>query len=252
MTDTVHETSERSAPTDEDILLDVRNLVKEFPITRGVFFKKQIGAVHAVSGVSFQVRRGETLGLVGESGCGKSTTARCVMRLLEPTSGEVLYRGAAVDDLDAEVVDIATADKDTLNRLRRDIQIVFQDPYASLNPRMTVGSMVEEPLAAREWQAALTKIEEVVKKGEAGEAERAKVRELVRKGITEDVTKLHQEGMESTSSAKQKLDDIAKLLAVGWPSSGSDKPPDQLLRLQKELGFTPTRFPDWLRESTWS
>ncbi|HSF84967.1 MAG TPA: dipeptide ABC transporter ATP-binding protein [Acidimicrobiia bacterium] len=146
MTDTVHETSERSAPTDEDILLDVRNLVKEFPITRGVFFKKQIGAVHAVSGVSFQVRRGETLGLVGESGCGKSTTARCVMRLLEPTSGEVLYRGAAVDDLDAEVVDIATADKDTLNRLRRDIQIVFQDPYASLNPRMTVASIIAEPL----------------------------------------------------------------------------------------------------------
>ncbi len=146
MTDTAQETAAVPSPTEEDILLDVRNLVKEFPITRGVFFKKQIGAVHAVSGVSFQVRRGETLGLVGESGCGKSTTARCVLRLLEPTSGEVLYRGAAVGDLDADVVDIASADKATLNRLRRDIQIVFQDPYASLNPRMTVASIIAEPL----------------------------------------------------------------------------------------------------------
>jgi oligopeptide transport system ATP-binding protein len=146
MTDTVQEEAAKPVPTDADILLDVRNLVKEFPITRGVFFKKQIGAVHAVSGVSFQVRRGETLGLVGESGCGKSTTARCVLRLLEPTSGQVLYRGAAVEDLDTEVVDIATADKSTLNRLRRDIQIVFQDPYASLNPRMTVATIISEPL----------------------------------------------------------------------------------------------------------
>jgi oligopeptide transport system ATP-binding protein len=116
-------------------------VVKHFPITRGIFFKKQVGAVQAVSGVSFTVRRGETLGLVGESGCGKSTTARTILRLLEPTSGEVLYRAP-----DSDVVDIATADKATLNRLRRDIQIVFQDPYASLNPRMTVASIVAEPL----------------------------------------------------------------------------------------------------------
>ena len=151
---------------DRDVLLDVRNLVKEFPITRGVFFKKQIGAVQAVSGVSFQVRRGETLGLVGESGCGKSTTARAILRLLEPTAGEVLYRGAAVGDLDAEVVDIAKADKDTLNRLRRDIQIVFQDPYASLNPRMTVASIVAEPLLVHgegDKQSRLDKVKDLLK-----------------------------------------------------------------------------------------
>ena len=120
---------------------------RSFPITQGIFFKKQVGAVQAVSGVSFEVRRGETLGLVGESGCGKSTTARCVLRLLEPTSGEVLYRATSdTADGPSEIVDIATADKDTLSRLRRDIQIVFQDPYASLNPRMTVASIIAEPL----------------------------------------------------------------------------------------------------------
>ncbi len=145
MTDTVSETTSTAEIPEEDVLLDVRNLVKHFPITRGIFFKKQVGAVQAVSGVSFKVRRGETLGLVGESGCGKSTTARAVLRLLEPTSGEVLYR-ASTDDGELDVVDIASADKDTLNRLRRDMQIVFQDPYASLNPRMTVASIIAEPL----------------------------------------------------------------------------------------------------------
>jgi oligopeptide transport system ATP-binding protein len=141
MTDVMEDTGAPAESIEEDVLLDVRNLVKHFPITRGIFFKKQVGAVQAVSGVSFTVRRGETLGLVGESGCGKSTTARTILRLLEPTSGEVLYRAP-----DSDVVDIATADKATLNRLRRDIQIVFQDPYASLNPRMTVASIVAEPL----------------------------------------------------------------------------------------------------------
>ncbi len=131
----------------EDLLLEVRHLVKEFPITQGVFFKKQIGAVQAVSDISFDVVRGETLGLVGESGCGKSTTARCILRLLEPTSGEVLYRATTDGPGNpTEVIDIASADKDTLNRLRRDIQIVFQDPYASLNPRMTVATIIAEPL----------------------------------------------------------------------------------------------------------
>ncbi len=146
MTDIVHAGASDGLRND-DVLLDVRNLVKEFPISRGIFFKKQIGAVQAVSGVSFQVRRGETLGLVGESGCGKSTTARCVLRLLDPTGGEVLYRAESDGNGDAaEVIDIASASKDTLNRLRRDAQIVFQDPYASLNPRMTVASIIAEPL----------------------------------------------------------------------------------------------------------
>ncbi len=147
MTDTMREVAPQPATPSPDYLLEVRNLVKEFPITRGVFFRKQVGAVQAVSGVSFAVKRGETLGLVGESGCGKSTTARCLLRLLEPTSGQVLYRATSDGEGPAsEVIDIATADRDTLNALRRDIQIVFQDPYASLNPRMTVASIIAEPL----------------------------------------------------------------------------------------------------------
>jgi oligopeptide/dipeptide ABC transporter ATP-binding protein len=162
MTDTMADSASQPAGAADDVLLEVRNLVKEFPITRGIFFKKQIGAVHAVSGVSFEVRRGETLGLVGESGCGKSTTARVILRLLEPTSGEVLYR-ATSDGMDetSEVIDIATADKDTLNRLRRDIQIVFQDPYASLNPRMTVASIIAEPMVVHSVGTSEERLERV-------------------------------------------------------------------------------------------
>lgn len=129
-------------------LLQVENLVKHFPITKGIFFRKQIAAVQAVSDISFHIDRGETLGIVGESGCGKSTTARCILRLLEPTSGKVLYRAEtpAGSSEGAEVIDIASANKDQLRSLRREIQIVFQDPYASLNPRMTVASIIAEPL----------------------------------------------------------------------------------------------------------
>jgi oligopeptide transport system ATP-binding protein len=118
-----------------DVILDVRDLVKHYPLTRGIVFRKQVGSVQAVDGVSFQLRKGETLGLVGESGCGKSTIAKTLLRLDEPTSGEALYKGE----------DIFTMSRRRLRRLRRDIQIVLQDPYASLNPRMTVGNIVGEP-----------------------------------------------------------------------------------------------------------
>ena len=139
MTDTVQrgEMAQASAMPD-DVILRVNHLVKEFPINRGVFIKKKVGAVQAVTDVSFQVKRGETLGLVGESGCGKSTTARSVLRLLEPTAGEVWFQGQDEDGSFNDPVDVAAADRETLRNLRRELQIVFQDPYASLNPRMTV------------------------------------------------------------------------------------------------------------------
>jgi ABC-type dipeptide/oligopeptide/nickel transport system ATPase component len=135
-------TSLHSPDLPDDVIMRVSHLVKEFPITKGVFFKSQVGAVQAVTDISFEVKKGETLGLVGESGCGKSTTARSVMRLLEPTSGDVWFRSGTAD----KVVNVVNAPKDELRAIREDIQIVFQDPYASLNPRMTVASIIAEPL----------------------------------------------------------------------------------------------------------
>jgi oligopeptide transport system ATP-binding protein len=122
-------------PRHGEVLLDVQNLVKHFPISQGVVFKRKVGAVQAVDGVSFQLRRGETLGVVGESGCGKSTLARLLMRLETPTRGKALLEGR----------DIFSLGGSELRRLRRNVQMVMQDPYTSLNPRMTVGDIIGEP-----------------------------------------------------------------------------------------------------------
>ena len=123
-----------------EMLLEVNNLVKHFPIRRG-FLRRQTGAVKAVDGVSFFIREGETLGLVGESGCGKTTTGRCLLRAIEPTSGEVRFR-----DKELGWVEVVNLEKDELKRLRRNMQMIFQDPYSSLNPRMTLLQIVGEPL----------------------------------------------------------------------------------------------------------
>jgi oligopeptide transport system ATP-binding protein len=119
-----------------DVLLRVNDLKMHFPITKGIIFQRQIGAIKAVDGVSFDMFKGETLGLVGESGCGKSTTGRAILQLYRPTGGNVLFEGKEL-----------TATKgEELRRMRRRMQMIFQDPYASLNPRMTVGSIIGEPL----------------------------------------------------------------------------------------------------------
>ncbi len=121
--------------TKREVLIEVKDLKKHFPIMRGIF-RKQVGAVRAVDGVSFNIHKGETLGLVGESGCGKSTTGRTILQLLEPTEGTVRFKGT----------DLTSLNSTELRKARRHMQMVFQDPYASLNPRMTVGSIVSEPL----------------------------------------------------------------------------------------------------------
>lgn len=117
-------------------LLDVRNLVMHFPLTQGIIIQRKVGAVQAVDGVSFSVKKGETLGLVGESGCGKSTTGRAILQLYKPTAGEVVFNGK----------DLTKLDSGDMRKMRRHLQMIFQDPYASLNPRMTVGNIVSEPM----------------------------------------------------------------------------------------------------------
>ncbi|CAN5779172.1 dipeptide ABC transporter ATP-binding protein [soil metagenome] len=137
MTATQTSTSTSLAGSNGDApLLDVRNLVMHFPLTQGIIFQKKVGAVQAVDGISLHVKSGETLGLVGESGCGKSTTGRAILQLYKPTSGEVIFKGK----------DLTKLNGGDMRKMRRHLQMIFQDPYASLNPRMTVGSIVSEPM----------------------------------------------------------------------------------------------------------
>ena len=125
-----------SAVATAETLLEVRGLKKYFPVTEGIIFNRTVAQVKAVDGVSFDIRKGETLGLVGESGCGKTTTGRCILQLERPTEGEIIFDG----------VDLVGLDQRQMTPYRRKIQVIFQDPYSSLNPRMKVGSIIGEPI----------------------------------------------------------------------------------------------------------
>ncbi len=133
---TVEETKPKESVTLDGHLLEVRGLKKYFPITQGILIQRKVADVRAVDGLDFFVNEGETLGLVGESGCGKSTTGRTILQLYRPTAGSVLFRGK----------DLAKLSGEPLRKMWADMQMIFQDPYASLNPRMTVGDIVGEPL----------------------------------------------------------------------------------------------------------
>jgi peptide/nickel transport system ATP-binding protein len=135
----------------KEILLEVKNLKTHYPI-KGGFFRRQIGAVKAVDGISFEINKGETLGLVGESGCGKSTAGRTILRLLEPTEGQIIFEGR----------DITSLRGTSLRKIRQDFQMVFQDPYASLNPTMMVGHLVSEPIRNYTKRSEKDLLEEVM------------------------------------------------------------------------------------------
>jgi oligopeptide/dipeptide ABC transporter ATP-binding protein len=217
---------ERSrSPRAGEPLLEVRDLVKHFPITSGFFISRQVAAVQAVDGVSFDVLRGETLGIVGESGCGKSTTARLLLRLLEPTSGSIRFEGEEIAELKARDV----------KPLRREMQMIFQDPYSSLNPRRTVGAIISEPFRIHK-----------LKTGE-GERKRA-VQELM------DIVGLNPEHYnryphEFSGGQRQRIG-VARAIALKPKLIVADEPVSaldvsiqaqilNLLRqLQRELGLT--------------
>jgi peptide/nickel transport system ATP-binding protein/oligopeptide transport system ATP-binding protein len=214
---------ESARPSGEP-LMEVRDLVKHFPIRKGLL-QRQHGAVQAVDGVSFDVMRGETLGLVGESGCGKSTTARLLLRLMEPTGGSIRFQGE----------EIATARGQRLKDLRRDMQMIFQDPYSSLNPRKTVGSIIADPFVIHG-----------LNKGE-GERKRA-VQELM------DLVGLNPEHYnryphEFSGGQRQRIG-VARALALNPKVIVADEPVSALdvsiqaqvlnllRKLQRELGLT--------------
>ncbi|MDH3217671.1 MAG: ATP-binding cassette domain-containing protein, partial [Candidatus Krumholzibacteria bacterium] len=179
-------------------LLDVRDLRKFFPIRKG-FFSRVVGHTRAVDGVSFDVHRGEIMGLVGESGCGKTTLARTILRLIEPTSGEVLFDDVAVFSLKGG----------DLRRLRKRMQIIFQDPYGSLNPRLTVGSMIAEAI----------KIHKLAK---GGRAVRQRVGQLLeRVGIPAE--HMNRYPHEFSGGQRQRIG-IARALAVGPDLIIADEP----------------------------
>ena len=209
------------------LLLEVRNLKKYFPVRRGVF-RRVVAHVKAVDGVSFFIREGETLGLVGESGCGKTTVGRTILRLIDPTEGSILFYN------DDKPIDIAKLSQRALKPLRRQMQIIFQDPYSSLNPRMTIGDIIEEPLV-------------VHRIGTPAERE-ARVKELLEAvGLNPQYMKRYPH--EFSGGQRQRIG-IARALALGPKLIICDEPVSaldvsiqaQVLNLledlQKEFGLT--------------
>ncbi|NJN14831.1 MAG: dipeptide ABC transporter ATP-binding protein [Oscillochloris sp.] len=146
-----------TAPTQaaDTTLIEVEGLQMHFPVTRGIIFQRRVGTVKAVDGLNFKIKKGETLGLVGESGCGKSTTGRALLQLYRPTAGKVIFQGE----------DLTKLRGDGMRRMRRRVQMIFQDPYASLNPRMTVGDIIAEPIKVhnlRQGKAVRERVEELL------------------------------------------------------------------------------------------
>jgi peptide/nickel transport system ATP-binding protein len=208
-------------------LLEVRGLKKYFPIRRG-FLRRTVGQVKAVDDVSFFVNRGETLSLVGESGCGKTTTARCILRAIKPTAGEVLLSD------NGETIDVATVPKPKLRSLRREMQMIFQDPFSSLNPRMTLLDIVGEPLLVHGEGDAQARTDRVV--------------ELLRLvGLRPEYMRRYPHAF---SGGQRQRIGIARALALNPPLVVADEPVSALdvsvqaqilnllLELQEKLGIT--------------
>jgi len=212
---------------ENDIIMEVNSLKKYFPIKKG-FFRKVVGNVKAVDDVSFYIKKGETLGLVGESGCGKSTTGRCLIRLLEATEGEIKYKK------NNEMIDLNNLDKKEMKNMRRDIQIIFQDPFSSLDSRMSVRDIIAEPL----------KLNKIGSKRERTD----KVRELLRKVGLRDY-QMNRYPHEFSGGQRQRIG-IARALALDPEMIVCDEPVSALdvsvqaqiinlmKDLQKELGLT--------------
>lgn len=206
-----------------EYVVEVKELHKHFPITRG-FLRREVGQVKAVDGVSFQVKRGETLALVGESGCGKTTTGRCIVRAIEPSTGSVLFQ----PKVQAPAVDLATLDKEALRDIQQHMGMVFQDPYSSLNPRMTILEIIGEPFVNRGLVTRRRALEE-------------QVAELLR-SVRLDPSYMRRYPHAFSGGQRQRIA-IARALALNPPFIVADEPVSaldvsvqaQILSLLKEL-----------------